>query len=123
MTRARCACSSPASLVPPTRPATGSKLVFLLDARMDGEKMACSSRSTPKRRFGRNNTLPFSSATVASAARVGGAGSAQLACARVDRRLNFALRPPRGWVGDPVESRRYQGLLRLLDADLTRAAP
>src|SRR6476646_6613305 len=118
MMRARCACSSPASVVPLTRPVTGSKLVFLLDARIEREKITCSWRSTENRRFGRNKTRPPSSATVASAARAGVAGSAQLTCAMVDRGLNSVLRPPRARVEDPGGCRRYRGLLRLLDADV-----
>src|SRR5262245_33370281 len=123
MMRARCACSSPASVVPPTRPERGSKLVFLLDVRIDGEKIACSSRSTTNRRLGRNRTLPLSSATVASAARGGETGSAQLACVKVDRRLSSALRPPMPRAEGLVESRRYRDLLRLPGADLPLAAP
>src|SRR4029078_6749770 len=76
-----------------------------------------------KRRFGRNSTLPLSSATVASAAKAGVSGSAQLACATVDRRVNSALRPPMARAADLVQSRGYPDLLRLLDADWPLSEP
>src|SRR3954471_5168313 len=123
MIRPRCACSSPASLVPLTRPVAGSKLVFLLEERMDGEKIACSSRLMRNGRLGRNNTLPCSSATVVSLAMAGVTASAQLACAIVERRLNSDLRPPRVRVADRAGCPRYRDLPRRPVADLTLAAP
>ena len=60
--------AGPLSVVPLTLPLCGSKLVFLLEERIAGEKIAASLSWTTKGRSGKKRTPPCSNAAAADAA-------------------------------------------------------